>query len=215
MSEAKQRCQLVGCTRAASTRCFCCNKNVCTRHFTEHIDAVKAQIDPLANDINTMVEKIQGLTIEQITEASFAELQQWRMDMHQLIDEIFSAKHKEIDDLIENNKNEFVEHKKQQSKTMVKIQDDVKQLAEDGDATFEQIQLLRNQLAAVEISLTTFRKDFLSINAKVFAQGLVTVSSHLNKPSFIQNQQINQRRQRKLSEFFSSIIFLNKTDFDF
>jgi hypothetical protein len=54
MSEVKKNCQLDGCSRAASTLCFCCNKNVCTRHFTEHIDAVQTQIDPLANEINTM-----------------------------------------------------------------------------------------------------------------------------------------------------------------
>jgi hypothetical protein len=183
MSEAKNKCQLDGCNRAASTRCFCCNKNVCTRHFTEHIDAVKAQIDPLANEINTMVEKIQGLIIEQITEPSFAELQQWRIDMHQLIDEIFLAKSKEMEDLIQTNKNKFVEHKKQQVETMMKIQDDVKQLVEDGDATVEQIRLLKNQLTSVETSLTSFGKDFLSVNVRVLAQGLVTVSSNLNKPS--------------------------------
>jgi hypothetical protein len=193
MSEAKNKCQLDGCNRAASTRCFCCNKNVCTRHFTEHIDAVKAQIDPLANEINTMVEKIQGLIIEQITEPSFAELQQWRIDMHQLIDEIFLAKSKEMEDLIQTNKNKFVEHKKQQVETMMKIQDDVKQLVEDGDATVEQIRLLKNQLASVETSLTSFGKDFLSVNVRVFAQGLVTVSSNLKKPSSLPPPQMPRK----------------------
>jgi len=204
MSEAKNKCQLDGCNRAASTRCFCCNKNVCTRHFTEHIDAVKAQIDPLANEINTMVEKIQGLTIEQITEPSFAELQQWRSDMHQLIDEIFSAKKKEMEDVIETNKNKFIEHIKQQSETIIKIQDDVKQLVEDGDATFEQIQLLKNQLASVETSLTNFGKDFLSVNTKVLNNELIKTASNLNKPS-----------PEILREFLSFVIFLNKNTCDF
>jgi len=215
MSEAKQRCQMDACNRAASTHCFCCNKNVCTRHFTEHIDTIKAQIDPLANDINTMVEKIQGLTIEQITEGCFAELQQWRVDMHQLIDEIFLIKSKEIEDLIEQNKNQFTEHKKQQFEMIVKIQDDVKQLVEDGDATFEQIQLLKNQLAIVETNLTSFQKDFLSINAKVFAQGLVTVSSNLTKPPVIQNRLIIQPWTQNFSEFLLFVLFLNKTRCDF
>jgi hypothetical protein len=202
MSEAKNKCQLDGCNRAASTRCFCCNRNVCTRHFAEHIDAVKAQIDPLANEINTMVEKIQDLTIEQITEPSFAQLQQWRSDMHQLIDEIFLAKSKEMEDLIETNKNKFIEHKKQQVETMMKIQDDVRQLVEDGDATSEQIQLLKNQLANVETSLTNFGKDFLLVNTRVFGQGLVTVSSNLNKP-------------QTPREFLSFVIFLNKIECNF
>jgi hypothetical protein len=208
MSEAKQRCQLDDCNRAASTRCFCCNKNVCTRHFTEHIDAVKAQIDPLANEINTMVEKIQGLTIEQITEVPFAKLQRWRADMYQLIDEIFLAKTKEIEDLIEMNKNKFIEHKKQQFETIMKIQDEIKQLAEDGDVTFEQIQLVKNQLASVETNLISFQKDFLSVNARVFAQGLVTVSSNLKKSAPAPPPQ-------NLSECLAFDIFLRKTRCDF
>jgi hypothetical protein len=204
MSAAKKKCQLDGCNRAASAICLCCNKNVCTRHFMEHVDVVKAQIDPLANEINTMVEKIQDLTIEQITEPSFAQLQQWKTDMYQLIDEIFLTKKKEMEDLIETNKNKFVEHKKQQLETMMKIQDDIKQLVEDGDATFEQIQLLKNQLASVETSLTNFGKYFLSVNTKVFDKGLITVSSNLNK--------MLPQVQRKFLPF---VIFLNRKQCNF
>jgi outer membrane murein-binding lipoprotein Lpp len=182
MSEIKQRCQLDNCNRAASARCFCCDKNVCVRHFTEHVNALKAQIDPLANEINTMVEKIQGLKIEQFSEKPLAELKQWQSNMHQLIDEIFLTKSKEIEDLIELNKDKFDEHKKQQFEIIMKIQDDVKQLAEDGEATYEQIQLFKNQLATVETNLTSFRSNFLLINARVTNQELVTVSSNLNKP---------------------------------
>jgi hypothetical protein len=182
MSEVKQKCQIDGCTRAASTRCYCCNKSVCTRHFTEHIDAVRAQVDPLADTINTMVEKIQGLTVEQLTETPFAKLNQWKCDMHQLIDEIFSEKSREINNLIEKNKDKFVEHKKQQWEMILAIQEDVKQLVEDGDATFEQIQLLRNQFASVEANLTSFQNDFLSIYVLDFGQGYVTVSSNLTLP---------------------------------
>lgn len=212
MSKVKQICQMYGCHLAASTRCFCCNKNVCTRHFTEHIDAIKGQIDPLTNEINTMVEKIQGLTIEQITEASFAELQQWRIMMHQSVDEIFLTKTKEIEDLIQMNKNKFVEHKQQQSETVMKIQNDVRQLVEDGDATLAQIQLLKNQLASAETNLTSFRKTFLSVNARVSIQGLVTVSSNLNKSPVIQNKMINPPQQQNFSEFLSFVNFQIKLD---
>jgi hypothetical protein len=210
MSGVKQICQVNGCNRAASTRCFCCKKNVCTRHFTEHIDAVKAQIDPLANETNVMMEKIQGLTIEKTTEACFASLQQWKIDMHQLIDEIFLTKIKEIEDLVAENKEKFVEHRKQQLENIMQIQDDVKQLVEDGDATFEQIQLLKSRLVNVETNLASFGKDFLSVNAEVLSQGLVTVSSNLNKPSVGQHQATNQAGWRTQCEFRSLTVFLNR-----
>jgi len=196
-----------GCNRAASARCFCCTRNVCTKHFTEHIDAVKTQIDPLANETNLMVEKIQGLTIEQTTEASFASLQQWKLDMHQLIDEIFLTKIKEIEDVVAENKEKFIEHRKQQLENIMQIQDDVKQLVEDGDATFEQIQLLKSRLVNVETNLASFGKDFLSVNAKVLAQGLVIVSSNLNKPLVSQHQATNHSHNRKCEK--SSFLFVS------
>ena len=176
-------CLVDGCDRGASTNCFCCNKNVCTRHFMKHIDGVIAQIDPLANEINETVEKIQSLTIDQITKISFVELQQWRSNMHQLIDEIFLTKTKEMNDLTARNKKKFVEHKDQQLETILQMQNYVKQLVDDGDATYQQLELLKNQLATVQTNLIAFEMDFLSVNARVFFdQGLVTISSNLNQP---------------------------------
>jgi DNA repair exonuclease SbcCD ATPase subunit len=201
MSDQKRKCQSDGCNRAASAFCFCCNKNVCARHFGEHVDAVKAQIDPLGNEINTMVENIQGLSVEQVSKKSLDQLKQWQTDMHQLVDEIFLAKSKEIEDLVESNKDKFDEHKKRQLETIIKIQDDVKQLVEDGDATFEQLQSLKKQLADVETDAASFRSNFLLINAKVSAQGLVTVSSDLNKPP----------PSQIFGKFLSFAIFRNKT----
>lgn len=178
MSQVKQKCELNDCNRAASTRCYCCNKSVCTRHFTEHIEAIRAQIDPLADTINTMAEKIRDLSTEQVKEASFAILSKWKSDTHQLVDEIFWKKIQEIEGLVEENKEKFTEHKTQQWEIIMKIQDEVRQLAEDGDATFEQIKMLKNKLADIERTLTSFRVNFLSINTQLPGQGLVTVSSN-------------------------------------
>jgi hypothetical protein len=75
---------------------FGCKKCVCSRYFTEHIDAAKAQIDLLVDEINSMIEKIQVLTIEQIMGKSFSEFHQWKVNMYQLIDEIILRKTKEM-----------------------------------------------------------------------------------------------------------------------
>lgn len=177
-----QKCQLDSCNRASSTKCFCCTKNVCTRHFLEHIELVKAQIDPLTNQINEMLEKIQDMTINPIIELSFAQLQQWQRDMHQRIDETFLAKSKEMEDLINQNKEKFVEHQKQQLENLVKIQDEIRQLVENDDITAERIHVLKSQITFVQGNLTSLKKNFLVVNIKDLVQGLVTVSSNLSKP---------------------------------
>ncbi|CAF3467450.1 unnamed protein product [Rotaria socialis] len=136
MPDVKQCCQLEGCTRAVSTRCYCCNKNVCTRHFTEHVEAVRAQIDPLA-------------------ETPRVQLDQWKADMYQLVDYIYFEKSQEIDSVLEQNKEEFVDHKKRHLEMIMKIQDD--------DATFEQVQLVKAQLTNVEKTMLNPVVRFLRV----------------------------------------------------
>ncbi|CAF4927827.1 unnamed protein product [Rotaria socialis] len=136
MPDVKQCCQLERCTRAVSTRCYCCNKNVCTRHFTEHVEAVRAQIDPLA-------------------ETPRVQLDQWKADMYQLVDYIYFEKSQEIDSVLEQNKEEFVDHKKRHLEMIMKIQDD--------DATFEQVQLVKAQLTNVEKTMLNPVVRFLRV----------------------------------------------------
>lgn len=84
---------------------------------------------------------------------------------------------------MKKNKNKFDEYKNQLDVNIIKIQDDVKELIEDGDATSEQIQLLRNQLTNVKTNLTSFQTDFLSIEVKLINDDLVTVTSKINESS--------------------------------
>ena len=184
MLGATKKCQADSCNRMACANCFCCDKNVCRRHFMEHTDDIKAQIDPLARNTNEMVEKIRGLTIEKITDSSFAQLQQWKTDMHQLIDEMVAAKTKEMENLIAANKQKFEEHQKQQFEIVVKIQDEVNKLVDDSDVTFEQIQSLKTQLADVQANLDHFAKNFLLLYTTKTVHGLVTFSTNVNTPMF-------------------------------
>lgn len=179
MAEVK-RCQMNDCHRAASAFCYCCQKNTCTRHFNQHIDNLRAQIDPLADAVNSTVEKIDEMTLEQLTEAQFRKLDQWKCDMHQLINQIFLDKRKEIEDIVENSQENFFKHQIQQKDNVVKIQQEVKQLVEDGDATIQQIESLKKQLAKIEKNQTEFEIQFLSIYTQVFDPQFVTVSSLLN-----------------------------------
>jgi hypothetical protein len=202
MSEVKRNCQLNDCHRAASTFCYCCNKSICTHHFTEHIDGVRRQVDPLANEINIMMEKIENLTIEQLIEIPLVKLHQWKCDMHRLVDEIFLSKNKEIEDMVKKNEEKLIEYKIQQRENIMKIQKDVKQLLEDGDATFQQIEILKKELARIEECQTMFQKNFLSIDTQVLEHGFVTISSNLNKSS------VNPNIQLLPLQFSSKFLFI-------
>ena len=144
---------------------------------------MKAKIDPLANDVNTTMVKIQNLTIDQLSRPIFTQLDQWQKDMHKFIDDIHQRKTKEIEEMLNKNKEKFDEHKRQQAGAMIKVQEGVKQLAEDGDVTFEEIESFENQLRKIETNFITFVKNFFSINTQSLPDELVTVSSKVNEPS--------------------------------
>ena len=181
MATGKSNCEIVNCHRAASACCFCCKNNVCTSHFVEHIERVKARIDPLANEANNVMEKVQRLSVDQLSRPVYTELNQWRKEMHEFIDDIHQSSMKEIEEMLNKNKQKFNEHQEEQSEAMMKLQDDVKQLAEDGDVTLERIESFENQLQAVGTSLDVFEKSFLSIKTQPLKGKLVFISSNLQQ----------------------------------
>ena len=150
MSTKNAKCQVERCQRFASALCFCCQKNVCSSHMLEHIDNMQTKMNPLANQVNRTMERIRNLTIDQLSRPVFIQLDQWRKEMHASIEDIHRRETKQIEAMLTKNKEIFDEHKRQQSEAMMKLQEDVRQLVEDGDVTFEQIESLENQLRQIE-----------------------------------------------------------------
>ncbi|CAF1582001.1 unnamed protein product [Rotaria magnacalcarata] len=102
--------------------------------------------------------------------------------MYQLVDDIYFEKSQEMDTLIEQNQGEFVDHKIRHLEMMMKIQGDVKQLVEDGDATYEQVQLVKAPLTNVEKAMGLFQKQFHLHRCSNFWTGsLENVNDHANK----------------------------------
>ena len=87
MATGNGNCKIVDCHRAASANCFCCKHNVSTSHFLEHIERVQAKIDPLANEVNNVMEKVRDLTVDQLSQPVYTELNPWRKEMHEGIDD--------------------------------------------------------------------------------------------------------------------------------
>lgn len=176
-------CQVVDCHRATSAFCYCCKNNVCTHHFLEHIELMKVKIDPLANEVNSTMERIRNLTVENLSRPVFTQLNEWQKKMHEMVDDIHRKKTKDIERISSVNKEKVEEHNRHQAEAMMKLQAGIKQITEDGDINLERIESLRTQLEAIETNSITFEKSFLSIETRVLGEGLVTVSSKFNQPS--------------------------------
>ena len=147
------------------------------------MEQMKGKINPLTNDVNKTVERIQNLTIEKLFQSAYTGLNQWRSDMLKSIDDIYGKKMKEIEVIWRMNVWKFDEHKHKQLQTMMELQGGVKQLVDDGDVAFEQIKSFENQLRQIETDLLTFEKNFLSIDIQVLDEGLITISCKVNETS--------------------------------
>ena len=176
-------CQVGDCHRATSAFCYCCKNNVCTNHFLEHIELMKAKIDPLANEVNNIIERIQSQTIENLSRPIFTQLNEWKTKMYESIDDIHRKRTKDIERIIHVNKDKFEEHNRQQSEAMGKLQAGVTRIAEDGDINLERMESLETQLKVIESNSSTFEKSFLSIDTRMLGEGWVTVSSKFHQPS--------------------------------
>ena len=173
----------------------------------EHIDNMKTKMNPLANQVNRTMERIRNLTIGQLSRPVFIQLDQWRKEMHETIDDIHRRETKQIEAMLTKNKEMFDEHKREQAEAMMKVQRGVKRLLDDGDVTFEQIESLENQLRRIESSLLTFEKNFLLIETRVLPDRLVTISSRVHDPPEpILNAKLQQPATRgKFPDHFSVV----------
>ena len=187
-------CRVGDCHRLAPAYCYCCKQSVCTHHFLEHIERIKAKIDPLANEVKTTIESIEPFTVEQLSRPVFAQLNEWQTKMHVMIDDIHVKKTKEIGEMMKVNEKKFNEHKRIQLETMVKLREDVRQLTEDDNFTLGRIESFQNQLRTIQGSWLSFAKSFLSIDTRVHPEDLVTISTcKVNEPP---QQETVQQRQR-------------------
>ena len=183
MSAKKGICQVARCQRLASALCFCCQNNVCTSHMLEHIKQMKTKLDPLENEVTSTMERIRSFTLEQLSGPVLTQLNQWRKEMHDFIDEIHQSETKAIEDLLQVNRRKFADYKREQSDAVTNLQRDVKRLLEDGDVTFEQIESFKNQLKEIQTNWITFEKNFLAIHTPDLPNRLLMVSSRVNEPS--------------------------------
>jgi hypothetical protein len=130
-----QPCAATKCPRTSRGLCDCCQQNLCLQHLSEHNASLISQLNPLADEINALGDRLKSLNIEKITISGHKKLEQWRMECHQKIDRLFQQKSKELDQLVDGKV------KKQQQK-LVRIQSKVAALIGEQETTRQDIDSL-------------------------------------------------------------------------
>jgi hypothetical protein len=188
---ASSRCSISGCKRDFDTLCAHCQCNFCTKHYFEHVKLANDELVPLADRLNSMINSIQQLNpIHQ----AFQQLEQWRAMSHRHIDKLCNEKKRQLQAEVEQQI-EIPMNK------LRKLSQQIKELLDEGDASFKQIEKIKKDLDECQKQCKQFEKaDYLRITLKP----IEIETSYINAEFFAGGTLLSLEQQTKLNEFYGT-----------
>ncbi len=156
---SQQPCAIRDCKRASRTLCHCCNQNLCRDHFNEHDDLLNSYLNPLADEINALADRLTAINIDKITNNSRQKLDQWRIDCHQIIDQFYEEKCKELHRYANDNIDE-------QRKAIADLRSKMTELIEKQETTKNDINSLTSAIRTLERQLNEIEHIRLQVDIR-------------------------------------------------
>ncbi|CAF0729330.1 unnamed protein product [Adineta steineri] len=149
------------CKRQVRAICLHCSKNLCRIHLIEHTqmieENVRSELNTLADKFNELSSRFNDLSISsELLEQPFSQLEQWRLDAHNKIDEIIEKKRQEINDKIDEYKKLFTISNLEQLEKINVSKKLIAELIQDTDASHQQISDLQTSIDNAENYLNSF-----------------------------------------------------------
>ncbi|CAF0927909.1 unnamed protein product [Adineta steineri] len=175
-------CEIENCQRTSATFCHHCKKDVCRRHFIEHADQLVQELNPLADSINKLREKISSYGIKEYKQKELDKLIRWHDEAINNINDLFELKKQKLDLLFQDNEEIFLQQTTGHLEGINKLMNETANFVEESDVTFEQLQILKQQLHALEdrISETHNRLVYCDIKPLLIDYTLILLHSATN-----------------------------------
>ncbi|CAF1154722.1 unnamed protein product [Adineta steineri] len=177
-----QPCEIESCQRTSATLCHHCKKNVCRRHFIEHADQLVQELNPLADSINKLREKINSFGIQEYKQKELEKLIRWHDEAINNINDLFELKKQKLDLLFQDNEEIFLQQTAGHLKVINRLTNETANFVEESDVTFEQLQILKQQLHVLEdfVKETHNRLVYCDIKPLLIDYNLVLLQSATN-----------------------------------
>ncbi|UJR27909.1 hypothetical protein I4U23_009170 [Adineta vaga] len=176
---ASSKCSVDNCKRNSDTFCDHCQEQVCTKHFIEHVKLANVELTFLSDELNELVNSIRQ---DDLNRNALEQIEQWREESHRRIEELYDEKRQEI-------KIQINEKFLQQMKVLRDFGAKIKELINEGDASFKEIQDIKNSLKdyrkqceqltidtsfqlntkAIHIEIVRFNRDFFRGNGTLLS----------------------------------------------
>lgn len=137
-----QHCAITNCKRASRALCHCCQLNVCREHLIEHDDKLNNQLNPYADEINELNDRINHLDTKKVMDDMYAQLDQYRRHCHEEINRFIARKHQELIRLIQGK----VDH---QVQAISQVRTIIKQRLDNQDATADDLRIISSTIVSV------------------------------------------------------------------
>ena len=153
------KCSLSNCDRPSQSICLGCKLSFCSEHMVDHNLSIHLQLNPLIDQTNEINNRLRSMDTNQLILTSCQELENWRIQSHQLIDDYSNEKIRQL--------TEYLRTKVQRCELdLEKIQSTVIDHMKEQATTHEQIAYLTSDIQSLEKDLHRLQQsDFhLRIN---------------------------------------------------
>jgi len=187
-------CGVTDCQRISRALCHCCNQNLCRIHLNEHDDLLNQQLNPFADEINQLNDRLNHIDVKTLVENAHEQLNRWRIHAHRIIEEYFTEK--------QNKLNEYLNVKiHNQFEGINRLRMIINQLVQKQDTTI-------NDLNSISMAIQSVRREITQIEYKSFQ---LNISQLEIDDKLIQIEEEHMKEDFNLSTLIPPLHIMNRS----
>ncbi|CAF3461108.1 unnamed protein product [Rotaria sp. Silwood1] len=207
----------INCEKDARAKCFHCSRDLCLTHFTEHSQFIDSQTRTFLYShekiLNDLYNKFEFLSISsRILEYPFIQLEKWRTDAHQKLDQLAEQKRQEIQQKISEYRIIFTEKTNEQKQKIELLKKQLNNLSQQTHVANKEIKYLEDKINETKIFLHSIEKHSIKVSTYAFFVNIRTnffdlQTSRINQsssPIVTSSTQSTRNTRSELKEFMNN-----------
>ncbi|CAF1399075.1 unnamed protein product [Adineta ricciae] len=163
MSSSIRTCAITKCENSSFALCNCCQELICIDHLKVHSDQCNAQLLPIADEVNQLLERLNEVNSTELI--CVKQLEEWRQAAHRLVDSFCEQKRHALLNRV---------HKREREK-LDNCRGKLNELIRKKGGTPENIESLRNDIRLIEQNLNELKHFQLELQPLVIDSDLITI----------------------------------------
>jgi hypothetical protein len=168
--KASKVCEAEGnaCKKEVQALCYHCSKNLCRVHLMQHAQLIeektRAELHSLADKLNEVSSRFKHLSItDDILQKPFDQLEKWRVEAHEKIDQIVENKRRELNDELDKYRKLFCTKNAEQLMKLDASKKVLAELIQEADASATQIADLQGSIDDTEKYLNALNPPVINV----------------------------------------------------